>query len=244
MNKAKELGGKAMDAAKQGINHVKEKHGDTLRRVGNVAKQVADVGTIGAKLVCGAIGCASKAMNARAGKGGAAAADVATDLMPGVSTVKDGCSCVTGTNPVSGEKMSGAERGIACASAAVDVAGAVAAPFTGGASAAGAYALKTGLKGAAKQGAKQFAKNVAREAAEGAAKAAAKQAAEQAAKQAGKTAAKEAAQAGATKAVQKAVKEAAEKAARESAEKALKANADKPVTTCSQSQDTQLSPKP
>jgi len=64
-----------------------------------------------------------------------------------VSTVKDTCRCLVGENFVTNEQVGAAEQGIACAFAAIDIAGYAGAAFTGGASPAAEIALRTAHKG-------------------------------------------------------------------------------------------------
>jgi hypothetical protein len=199
------------------------------------------------KLACKTLSCSLPKLVNKGSKTAQGAADLATDVIPVVSTIKDGCACISGENPVLGEKVSGVEQGISCASAAIDIASYIAAIPTGGASVAGGVAakqgLKTGLKATIKallkkggkevaeeiveKGAKELAEKAAKEVAEEIVEKGAKELAEKAAKEAAEKAAKEAAEKGIKEAAEKVAKETAEKEAKEVAEKAAKQAADK-----------------
>ena len=233
---AKSLGSKAWGTVKQAAGALKERFAPLIDVAKQAASVVVNFSPIG--MACKFLGCAAQGLTKGASKGSQAATDLATDLIPGVSTVKDGCTCITGTNCVTGEHTSGAERGVACASAAVDVAGLVAAPFTGGgslaASTAAKAALKTGVKAAVKaalrRGAKEVAeeaaerviKEVAGEAAERAVKEVAGEVAERAAKSAAGDAAERAARRAAGEAAERVPESAAEWTAKETAERAAR----------------------
>jgi phage-related protein len=152
----KSLGNKALDLAKKGLALLKDKVLPVVEKLRQARNKLMSYTAAGA--LCKAVGCAYKGVMPKAGKTIEGGADLATDLIPVVSTVKDTCTCLVGENFVTNEKVGMAEQGMACAFAAIDIAGYAAAPFTGGATAAGAIALRTTLKGGIKVGGKILAK--------------------------------------------------------------------------------------
>jgi RHS repeat-associated protein len=134
-------------------------------------------------------------------------ADLATDLVPGVSNVKDATIAIRGVNPVTGETVGTGGRILA---------GVFAIPGVGNTAKYGVKGGKAVYKGGRKLLGWLAGKVTGR---------AAKEAAEKAAKEAAEKAAKEAAEKAAKEAAEKAAKEAAEKAAKEAAEKAAKEKA-------------------
>jgi hypothetical protein len=106
------------------------------------------------------------------------ALDMATDVIPVISTVKGTCTCLVGENFVTNKQAGAVEQGLLCSFAALDIAAYAGAAFAGGGSAAAAIGVRTAVKGGLKAGGKALAK----EAVEALAKKAAKEAAEKALK--------------------------------------------------------------
>lgn len=151
------LGKKALDLAKKGLVLLKDKVLPVVEKLRQVRNKVMGYTPIG--MWCKAVGCAYKGfIPKQGGKDLEGGLDLATDIIPVVSTVKDTCTCMVGENFVTNKEVGGAEQGMACTFAAIDIAGYAAAAFTGGATAAGAIALRTTLKGGIKVGGKILAK--------------------------------------------------------------------------------------
>jgi hypothetical protein len=151
------LGKKALDLAKKGLVFLKDKVLPIVEKLRQVRNKVMGYSPLGA--LCKAVGCAYRGfIPKQGGKDLEGGLDLSTDIIPVVSTVKDTCRCLVGENFVTNEPVGATEQGIACTFAAIDIAGYVGAVFTGGASAAGAIALRTALKGGLEVGGRILAK--------------------------------------------------------------------------------------
>lgn len=144
------LGKKALGLAMDGLALLKDKVLPVVEKLRQVRNKMMSYTAVGA--LCKAIGCAYKGVMPKAGQQVEGAADLATDLIPVVSTVKDTCTCLVGENVVTNEDVGAGEQGLACGFAALDIGSYIAAPFTGGGTAAGAIALRTTLKGGIRVG--------------------------------------------------------------------------------------------
>jgi hypothetical protein len=96
--------------------------------------------------------------------------DVATDVTPVVSTVKDGCGCLTGQNMITGEEIGTGERAVRCTIAVIDIAAYVGAIFSEGGTAVGEQAAKGAIRAWLERLFKIGGKKLAEEGAEAVAK--------------------------------------------------------------------------
>jgi len=163
-NTAKDLGGKALGTVKSGAAALKERFKPVLDVVGKgaelLSKAAPAVLSAPAFLACKVLGCATPKLVNKGSQTSKEAADIATDVVPGVSTVKDACRCLTGDNIVTGKEESAGGRIMGCIWAAVDVASVIVGIFTAGTGTAAIQAIKTaakaGLKGLVRGGLKGF----------------------------------------------------------------------------------------
>jgi phage-related protein len=246
--KAKELGAAAWAKVKEGAAALQKRFGPVIemaKKAGEIGAKIAFLASpaglpmASTWLACKTLGCALPRLMKKGSKTTQTVADVTTDLVPVVSTVKDGCACLTGENPVIGEKMGGVEQGISCASAAIDIASYIAAIPTGGGSVAAGIAAKQGVKAGLKATIKSLLKKGGKELAEKGAK----ELAEKGAKELAEKTAKELAEKGAKELAEKAAKEAAEKAAKEAGEKAIKEAAEKVAKETAEKEAKELAEK-
>ena len=213
----KSLKDKAFDLAKKGFALIKDKVLPLVEKLRQVRNTVMSYTAVGA--LCKAVGCAYKGFIPR--KGGEdveGALDLATDVIPVVSTVKDTCTCLVGENFVTNKKAGMAEQGIACAFAAIDIAGYAGAAFSGGGSAAAAIGLRAAVKGGIKVGGKVIAK----EALEAAIKKGGRELAEKLGKEGLQELAEKLGKEGLQELAEKMGKEEFEKLVKEAAEKGVK----------------------
>lgn len=148
---------KAFALAKQGLAYIKNKVLPVVEQLRQARNKVMSYTTAG--ILCKAVGCAYRGFIPK--KGGQdleAGLDLATDIIPVVSTVKDTCTCLVGENFVTNKPVSGVEQGLACAFAALDIVGYVGSLGSGGAATAGVVGLRAAVKGGVKVGGKLIAK--------------------------------------------------------------------------------------
>jgi hypothetical protein len=213
----KALGKKALDLAKKGLVLLKDKVLPVVEKLRQIRNKAMGFTVAGA--LCKAVGCAYKGfIPKQGGKDLEGGLDLATDIIPVVSTVKDTCTCLVGENFVTNKQVGAAEQGMACTFAAIDIAGYVGAAFTGGATAAGAIALRTALKGGIKAGGKIIAK----EALEAAIKKGGRELAEKLGKEGLQELAEKLGKEGLQELAEKMGKEEFEKLAKEAAEQGVK----------------------
>jgi hypothetical protein len=146
----KSLGKQALELAKKGLTFIKDKVLPIVEKLRQARNTVMSYTTAG--MLCKAIGCAYHGVTPKAGKDAEMAADLATDIIPVVSTVKDTCTCLVGENFVTNEKVGAAEQGLACAFAAIDIVGYVGDIVTEGGATAGTVALRAAFRGGLKVG--------------------------------------------------------------------------------------------
>jgi hypothetical protein len=220
-NAAKSTGTKALGIAKSAAAGLAKRFGpviDVAKKGGELLANAAPaILSAPAFIGCKILGCAVPQATKKGGQTTKEATDFTTDVMPGVSTVKDTCRCLTGENVVTGEAEGAGGRIMGCIWAAVDVASVIVGLVTFGGGTAAIQAIKTAAKTGLKAMVKTLGKisfrklvDLAIDLLRGGWK-----------KITGK-AAKEAAEKAAKEAAEKAAKEAAEKAAKEAAEKELK----------------------
>ena len=154
-NTAKNLGGKALGAIKSGAAALKKRFAPVLDVVGKGAEMLSNAAPAilagPATLACKVLGCAAPKLVNKGSQTSKEAADFATDVIPGVSTVKDTCRCLTGENIVTGKEEGTGGRIMACIWAAVDIASIIVGIFTAGTGTAAIQAIKAaaraGLRG-------------------------------------------------------------------------------------------------
>jgi hypothetical protein len=163
--KAKDLAGKAWKKIKDAGAALKKRFGpyfDTIKKYGAMAAKASfflspsgwSLGSL--ILACKTLTCAISKIVKKSSKTTQDATDLATDITPGVGTVKDTCACITGENVTLGKDVGLPERGISCASAAIDIVAIIGAAETGGVSVVGGMAAKGWLKGLLKKGGKEI----------------------------------------------------------------------------------------
>ena len=163
-NTAKSWGGKAIGVVKQATGALKKRFQPVLDVVGKgaelLSKAAPAILSAPAFLACKVLGCATPKLVDKGSQRSKEATDFATDVIPGVSTVKDTCKCLTGDNIVTGKDEGVGGRIMACIWAAVDVASIIVGIFTAGTGTVAIQAIKTaakaGLKGLVKAGLKGF----------------------------------------------------------------------------------------
>ena len=153
----KSLKDKAFEQVKKAFVFIKDKVMPVVEKLRQARNTLMSYSAAG--VLCKAIGCAYKGFIPRqGGKDLEGALDLATDVIPVVSTVKDTCTCMVGENFVTNQKVGMAEQGLACTFAAIDIAGYAGAIFSGGASAGAAIGLRAAVRGGIKVGGKVLAK--------------------------------------------------------------------------------------
>jgi Pre-toxin TG len=125
-----------------------------------VALGPAAPGVAGFYALCKFLGCAGPKLMEKGSGGGKAATDLATDVIPLVSTVKDGCRCLAGTNVVTNEEVGGGNRAMSCAFAALDAGLLVADVLTLGEAAPADLAIEVALKGSLRLGAREATEQI------------------------------------------------------------------------------------
>ncbi|HEX3094221.1 MAG TPA: pre-toxin TG domain-containing protein, partial [Candidatus Angelobacter sp.] len=149
-NWIKKAGSAALKYAGKAYDYLKKKLGPVLDVVKKVGEYVAKAAVILNPAMwplgvvwagCKTLACLMPRLMSQ-GSTSQKATDLATDLTPVVSTVKDGCGCITGQNMITGEEIGTGERAVRCTVAVIDIAGYVAGFFTEGAAAAGEQAAK------------------------------------------------------------------------------------------------------
>jgi phage-related protein len=149
-NTAKNLGGKALGAVKSAAAALKKRFQPVLDVVGKGAELLkkAAPAILGgpAFLACKVLGCATPKLVNKGNQTSKEAADIATDVIPGVSTVKDTCRCLTGDNIVTGKEESAGGRIMGCIWAAVDIASIIAGLVSGGTGTVAVQAIKTAAR--------------------------------------------------------------------------------------------------
>jgi phage-related protein len=153
-NWVKDKAGKAFKLAKDAISWIWKR----IKPIVNTLKPIAEVigkaalilnpttlPFVGLWAGCKTLACL---MPKLMGKGSTSqkATDIATDLTPVVSTVKDGCGCLTGQNMITGEEIGGGERAVRCTVAAIDIASYVGALFSEGGTAVAEQAGKGAIR--------------------------------------------------------------------------------------------------
>jgi len=133
------LGSKAISIVKEAGAALKNRFG----RLAAVAAKAVNLASYllperlamtAAGLACRTLGCAVSTIVKQGGNTSTQAADFSTDVIPVVSTVKSTCTALNGVNPITGKKVTTAERLAALASAGIDVVSYLAAPETFGGS--------------------------------------------------------------------------------------------------------------
>ena len=161
-NTAKSLGGKALGAVKRGAAALGKRFQPVIDVVGKgaelLSKAAPAILSAPAFLACKVLGCATPKLVNKGSQTSKEAADIATDVVPGVSTVKDTCRCLTGDNIVTGQEEGAGGRIMACIWAAVDVASIIVGIFTAGTGTAAIQAIKT----AARAGLRAMIKTIGR----------------------------------------------------------------------------------
>lgn len=163
-NTAKSWGGKAIGVVKQAAGALKKRFQPVLDVVGKgaelLSKAAPAILSAPAFLACKVLGCATPKLVNKGSQTSKEATDFATDVIPGVSTVKDACRCLTGENIVTGKEEGLGGRIMGCIWAAVDVASVIVGIFTAGTGTVAIQAIKTaakaGLKALVKAGLKGF----------------------------------------------------------------------------------------
>ena len=163
-NTAKSWGGKAIGVVKQATGALKKRFQPVLDVVGKgaelLSKAAPAILSAPAFLACKVLGCATPKLVDKGSQRSEEATDFATDVIPGVSTVKDACRCLIGENIVTGKEEGVGGRIMGCIWAAVDVASVIVGIFTAGTGTVAIQAIKTaakaGLKALVKAGLKGF----------------------------------------------------------------------------------------
>jgi phage-related protein len=153
-NWVKEEGSKALTYVKEKAKALGARLAPILEKAKKVTEVIAKVAVIvnpatwplaATWAACKAAGCAYRGLFTK-GSTAQKATDITTDLTPVVSTVKDGCGCLTGENMITGEEIGGGERAVRCSVAAIDIASYVGAFFTEGGTAVGEQAAKGAIR--------------------------------------------------------------------------------------------------
>jgi phage-related protein len=124
---------------------------DVVKKVGEYVGKAAlllnpaTVPLVGVWAACKTLNCLVPKLVTKGGTS-EKATDLATDLTPIVSTVKDGCGCLTGDNMVTGEQVGGGERAVRCTVAVIDIVSYVGALFSEGGTAVGEQAAKGAIR--------------------------------------------------------------------------------------------------
>lgn len=147
---------KTLTLAKQGLVLLKNKVLPMVEKLRQARNSLMSYSLAG--VLCKGVGCAYRGFIPRkGGKDLESGLDLATDIIPVVSTVKDTCTCLVGENFVTNKAVGGGEQGLACTFAALDVVGYVGSTVSGGAATAGVVGLRAAVKGGIKVGGKIIA---------------------------------------------------------------------------------------
>lgn len=153
-NWIKDEGSKALSYVKDAASRLVKRLAPVLEKAKKVLEVVAKAATIlnpstlplaATWLACKTLGCAfAKLMDK--GSTSQEVTDVATDVTPVVSTVKDGCGCLTGENLITGAEIGGGERAVRCTVAVIDIAAYVGSLVSEGGTAVGEQAAKGAIR--------------------------------------------------------------------------------------------------